>query len=77
MPMTTELDVEFVEPTAEEIEQQADDSDDDYWAPEPIKNEAVAEWWAQQPESRRRYSCGLTGGDCPTDIEKTKECPSC
>lgn len=26
---------------------------DDYWAPEPIGHEAVAEWWAQQPESHR------------------------
>jgi hypothetical protein len=51
--------------------------DDDYWASEPIENDAVAEWWAQQPEARR-YTCGITGTDtCPSDVEKTKECPSC
>lgn len=27
---------------------------DDYWAPEPVENEAVAEWWAHQPESGTR-----------------------
>jgi hypothetical protein len=25
--------------------------DDDYWTPEPIENEAVAEWLAEQPGS--------------------------
>jgi hypothetical protein len=24
---------------------------EDYWTPEPVGNEAVAEWWQQQPES--------------------------
>ena len=26
---------------------------DDYWTPEPVKNEAVAEWASQQPELRK------------------------
>lgn len=25
----------------------------DYWTPEPIENEAVAEWFEQQPESHQ------------------------
>lgn len=50
---------------------------DDYWAPEPIENQAVAEWFRRQPESRR-YTCGVTGTDsCPSDVEKTAGCPSC
>jgi hypothetical protein len=61
----------------QDMQENAITTPHDYWAPEPIANEAVAEWWAQQSEARR-YTCGITGTDtCPSDVEKTKGCPSC
>lgn len=36
------------EQVAADADAELDDEDDDYWTPEPIQNEAVAEWMAEQ-----------------------------
>lgn len=36
-----------------DTEDTAGQTPDDYWASEPVANEAVAEWWEQQPERRQ------------------------